>query len=281
MIVDSHAHYIQPPSADRPYAGPATVVPTSVDELAEAAALAGVDRVIQVTPSTMGYDNRYSFEGARARPDRIAGVFGRFDPQAPEVERRLREYWADPLALGVRQTMFGEGTQRWLQDRVLDPFLRAAAALDMPVALFAPFQVQAVLETVDRHPDVRFLVDHTLIRHEPGQTTRSAYRHWSELLVLASRPNVWTKVSHFPEAALGEEPYPFPTARERFRQLFEHVGPGRLVWGSNYPPVRRACTYRQALGFVQEACDFLDGADRREILGGTWMTHFSRKTPPA
>ena len=74
------------------------------------------------------------------------------------------------------------------------------------------------------------------------------------MIVLAGEPNVWMKVSYFPEAAGFSEKYPFPWAKERFRELFERVGSQRMVWGSNYPPVLTACSYNQALAFVRDEC---------------------------
>lgn len=280
MIVDCHTHYIEAHRADRPYVSAPIMDAITPDGLLDVVRQAGVDRVVQVTASTMGWDNRYAFEGAMLRPDGVAGVFGRLDPLAPNVGDRLRAFWSQPQALGIRQTMFGPGTERWLHERALDPFLIEAAAQGVPVALFAPFQAEQVLATVDRHPGVRFLVDHTLIRHEPGQTLQRAYRHWPTLIRLAGRPNVWTKVSHFPEAAWGEEAYPFPTAQRRMRELYEAVGADRLLWGSNYPPVQRACSYAQAIGFMREACDFLPGVDRDAILGDNFMREFGTRAIP-
>ncbi len=278
MIIDSHVHYIEPPTAQRPYDIAPIMAPISVDEVVAAATAAGVDRIVDVTPSTMGYDNRYAFEGARARPDRVLGVFGRVDPLLHDVQARLRDFWQDPVALGVRQTMFAARSRDWLRLRALDPFLRAAAALDVPVALFAPFQVDDARDTVDRHPDVRFLIDHTFIRHEPDQTVAQAFRHWPALIALAGRPNVWVKVSHFPEAALGVEAYPYPSAAAHLRSLVETVGPKRLIWGSNFPPVQRACSYRQTLAFFTEACHFLDAEDLEWILGRTFLEQFGRSS---
>lgn len=276
MIIDAHAHYIEASRPDRPYVDPSPMHPISFDQLAAAAAKAGVDLVVQVTASTMGYDNRYSFEGAKCRPDKIAGVFGRFDPLVSEVEAKLKDYFAQPNALGIRLTLFHSWAQTWLPQRALDPFLRAAAKMDVPIAIFAPFQNELLLETIRRHPDVRFLVDHMGIRVEPAQTPTTAFRQWNSLLELAQETNVWVKVSYFPEAMLGSEGYPYRLAQQHFERLVQHAGTSRLIWGSNFPPVGRACTYLQALDFVQKECEFLSAQDRALILGGNFYRDFMR-----
>jgi predicted TIM-barrel fold metal-dependent hydrolase len=274
-IVDSHTHYIEPPRADRPYVNASAMHPVSFDEIAAQAQAAGIDRVVQVTASTMGDDNRYSFEGFTARPDKVLGVVGRFDPLAPDVFERLERYLEQPGALGVRLTLFHAWSEGWLRERALDDFLHAAGEFDMPVCIHAPGQTAELLATVKRHPAVRFIVDHMNIRHEPGMTADQAFGQWRELLTLAAHPGVWTKVSYFPEAAMGSEKYPYPSARRRFRELYEHAGADRLIWGSNYPVVTRACGWREALDFVRVECDFLAPADRDAILGGNFIRDFA------
>jgi predicted TIM-barrel fold metal-dependent hydrolase len=275
MIIDSHTHYMEPPSAERPHVNHSIMEPITVDEIAAHAAAVGVDRVVQVTGSMMGEDNRFSIEGAAARPDKVFGVVGRFDPIAPGVKARLAAYFAQPHILSLRLTLFLADSEAWLRERALEPFLRAAADLRVPVCVHAPFQNAELQETVRRHRGVRFVVDHMNIRHEQDATAQSAFRQWPQLLALAAEPNVWIKVTYFPEAAMGSERYPFPTARQRFRELYDHVGAARLVWGSNYPVVKRACSYQEAVDFVRVGCDFLSAAERAAIMGANAAAVFA------
>ena len=73
------------------------------------------------------------------------------------------------------------------------------------------------------------------IRHNaiPGNT--DPFFHWPELIQLAREPNVWIKVSYFPESTMKFEKYPFSAAQRYFRELYEAVGAKKLIWGSNYP----------------------------------------------
>lgn len=281
LIVDAHCHYLEANRPDRPYVNASAMHPLSVDALASAADAVGIDRLVQVTSSAMGDDNAYSLEGAAARPDKVLGIVGRFDPIAPRVEERLRAYAAQPHVLSLRLTLFLEESKNWLRDRALQPFLRAAAAIDFPVCIHAPFQNPEMQETARRHPGVRFIVDHMNIRIEPGMSAETAFRQWPALCALAQEPNVWIKASYFCEAASGSESYPYPTARARFRTLYEAAGAARIVWGSNYPVVQRACGYREALEFVRTECDFLAPADCGAILGDNFLRSFAPKPTPA
>ena len=87
------------------------------------------------------------------------------------------------------------------------------------------------------------------------------------MLDLVHVPKVYLKVSYLPEAT--SEQYPFPEAQGYLRQVYERFGPDRMNWGSNYLPTLRVCSYKEALDFVREACDFIPLADREKILGGT------------
>lgn len=281
MIIDTHAHYLQPPLPDRPYHAHAPMAPISIDELVAEAETAGIDRIVQVTASTMGYDNRYSFEGAVARPDKVLGVIGRLDPLTRTIRDDLAAFAAQPRALGIRLTLFHDWSAEWLRERVLEEFLGHAAVLDVPIQIFAPFQNGELADTARRHPGVRFIVDHMNIRRGNGLKKGEAFAQWPKLITLAALPNVWIKVSYFPEAAMDAEVYPYVEAQERFRELYERVGAARLVWGSNYPPAKQACTYEQTLQFVRDECRFLDDADRQAILGGNFLNAFGGGIPRA
>ncbi|MGE3271097.1 MAG: amidohydrolase family protein, partial [Chloroflexota bacterium] len=49
--------------------------------------------------------------------------------------------------------------------------------------------------------------------------------------------------------------------------LYERYGPERLHWGSDYPVLRKAMTYQQALEAVRTHCDFISAPDMDRILG--------------
>jgi predicted TIM-barrel fold metal-dependent hydrolase len=275
MIIDTHVHYTEPSSAARPYAiPPGSVEPVSVDELVDTAKSLGIDRVVQVTASCMGHDNAYAFEGAQARPDGVFGVVGRFDPFAPDLPRRLAAFMAQPRVIGVRHTLHHAWTAAWLAHRALDPFFAEAQRLDVPVFLYAPDQVDDLIATARRFPDLRLVVDHTALQHT-GASLDDVYAQWDRVIALGKLPNVWLKVSYFPEAAARFERFPFPGSQARFKALHEAVGARRMVWGSNFPPLRHLSTWGDALAFVRDHCPFLGEDDRAAILGRNFERDFA------
>jgi predicted TIM-barrel fold metal-dependent hydrolase len=247
----------------------------TAEALIAAARAAGIDRVVQVTPSPLGYDNRYSFEGAQQHPHAVAGVIGRFDAFAPHLAERLRKFMRQPAAVGVRFTLHHDWAAGWLHAGKLDALFAAAQQQGVPVFLYAPDQCEQLDRVALQFPELKLVVDHTALRHGPGRNIDTNFAQWPQVIALARRPNVWMKVSYFPEAVAEYEPYPFPTAQRRFSELFEAVGPDRMMWGSNFPVVSHLCPYEQALDFVRSACEFLGAADRDAILGGNFMRAFA------
>ncbi len=217
--------------------------------LSEARAI-GIDRITQVTPYALGYDNSYSFVMADRHPDDVMGVIARLDPVAPDSEAELRRMMRHPKMLGLRLTLIENDRVDYLVNRTLDRFFKLAGELRLPIEIFAPFQVPAIHETVRRFPDVPWLIGHMGLRHYAGQENKEPFRQWRELLALAEEPNAWIKCSYFPEAASDLERYPFKIAMGHFRQLYEHVGAARLsgvqtsrMSGAPAPIARRSISF--------------------------------------
>ena len=63
--------------------------------------------------------------------------------------------------------------------------------------------------------------------------------------------------------------FPYSDTMWIVRTLYEHFGPHRMVWGSDYPVVRFSMTYRQSLEILRTHMPFIPEADKELILGGT------------
>src|SRR3984957_11731562 len=278
MIIDTHVHYWERSTPARPHAADGIIWGDELlaeDLFAEAAA-AGVARIFQVTASLMGYDNRYSIEAARKYPDKVVGVFARFDPLAPDVAGRLKELMAQDRMIGIRLTLHQPPYDRWFRDDMVHDFLKAAQDQKVPVEIFAPFQTEEITKVALAYPGIQFLIDHMTIRIMKEYPDR--FFKWQEVLRLGELPNIWMKVSYFPEAAVGNESYPFVHSQQRFKQLYEHIGAGKMVWGSNFPPVKRACSYKQSVDFIKDECAFLTPADKAAIFGQNFLNYIKTAT---
>lgn len=284
QIIDAHCHYWEPDRPDRPWdrtgfdTGPAH----SVEQLLADAMRAGVDKVVQVTPTIMGYDNTYGIEGAQRYPDRVVGVFARFDPTGDALETRLARLYAQPEILGVRLTLNKQPWDRWLLDGTLEPFWAAATAAGMPVAITAAERAPELYDVASRYPDLVLLVDHLALHHnhwdQTARTHADPFANWSSVLRLSELPNIRIKASCFPE--MSREDYPFADIHPYFKDLLDHFGAGKLIWGSNYPASRHRCSYEQSVNYVRDGLPFLSESDKADIFGQTLLRATRRGGTP-
>ena len=63
--------------------------------------------------------------------------------------------------------------------------------------------------------------------------------------------------------------FPYPDTHWIIQALYEHFGPYRMCWGSDYPVVRKAMTYQHALEAFRTYCTFIPEQDKAWILGKT------------
>jgi predicted TIM-barrel fold metal-dependent hydrolase len=88
-----------------------------------------------------------------------------------------------------------------------------------------------------------------------------------EILALLREPNVSLELL-FPLLYGASWEYPYVEAQPIVRELYQRLGAGKLVWGSDMPNVERSCTYRQSLTYLTRHCEFVPAADLDRIVGG-------------
>ena len=270
-IVDSHVHYWEPASAERPW-DPAVDLgaPWPVEAILDEAAAAGIDRVVPVTTTITRFDNRYGLEGAQRHPDRVAGVFGRFDLTAPSRRQRLVSFAAQPHILGIRITAIQPAELAWFDDGTLDGFLDEGVDLPLVIQLYAPGNPKKIAAAARAHPNVPIFVDHMGVQPRAADPFAEV---WSDVLALKAFPNVWMKISAVPQIA--REPYPFPRMERFVRDLCDAFGPDRLIWGSYSPFALKVCTLSQSVAFLRDL-SFIDDRDQEKIFGGTLLAAIER-----
>ncbi|WP_249010627.1 amidohydrolase [Conexibacter sp. DBS9H8] len=259
-IIDAHVHVWRRPHLD---AASLWQRPYLVESLLQTLDDAGVTAAIQVTPSPEGYDNTYGTEVAGAHPDRVR-IFGRFDPTADDPNGRLQAWMGSPGAAGIRLTAFGRSAALAGRLDALDPFWEACERLAVPVAVFAPDELTALLAVIERRPQLCLIVDHLGLGVYPG--CRDPLAGLKVLPEFAAFPQVRVKISGLPEVS--HEGFPFPDVHEHLAGALELFGADRLIWGSNHPVVLQWCTYAESLTYL-EACEFLSASDRHWLLSGT------------
>jgi L-fuconolactonase len=268
VIVDSHCHAwrywpYQPAVPDPESRG-------TVEQLLWEMDQNGVDQaaVVCARIDHNPDNNDYVAECVRRYPDRLhqlADVDCQWMPEyhAPGAADRLRAAIDRYGLKGFTHYVKADDDGSWYLGDEGRAFFAVAAERGQVASLAIPARLQLIVrQLAERFPSVPFLCHHMAgVRLADPSTL-------PEVLASAKVPNVYVKLSgfHYLAAPNGWE-YPFTNCREVARALYEHFGPDRLCWGSDYPVLRRFLTYQQALEAVRTHCDFIPLADQAKILG--------------
>jgi predicted TIM-barrel fold metal-dependent hydrolase len=185
-------------------------------------------------------------------------------PGAADRLRALADRW--PIK-GFTHYLARDDDGAWLTSDEGLALFRAAADLGLLASLSCyPHQHPAIRRVAERFPSVPVLCHH-LGHVKAGESP--PYPLLEEVLASARVPNIFINLSGFAYATEVKWNFPYADVQPLVRAEYEHFGPRRMCWGSDYPVVRFAMTYRQALEVFRTHCDFVSDADKAWILGGT------------
>ena len=159
-IIDAQVHAYAANTPERPWHSVPNWPPhVSGDEMVAAMDKLGVDGAIYISPFSMyQYDASYAVEVQRAHPDKFALVKP-VNPDDPAVADVIADWKKTPGTVGIRIIMTKE-SKRAPDDPGFDRILRAAVRNDFPVNILFWGNIDAGTALIDRHPDVRFIIDH-------------------------------------------------------------------------------------------------------------------------
>ncbi|MBN8988152.1 MAG: amidohydrolase [Rhizobiales bacterium] len=267
-IIDSQVHAYEANTPKRPWATvPNWPAHVTGDEMVAAMDNVGVDGAIFISAFSMyRYDASYAVEVARAHPTRLA-IVKPVDPDDPDVADVVADWKKTPGAVGIR-IMLPKDSGRAPDDPGLDRIARAAIRHDFPVNILCWDNLDAGTAIIDRHPDVRFIVDHLgLLQPRTPPAPGQPWSPWAELtkvLALAKRKNAVIKVSG--ACTLSKEPYPFPDIWDPLARVFDAWGFERCLWGTDWTRAFAVVNYEQAVvPFLKT--DRLSDAERAMLMG--------------
>ena len=199
----------------------------------------------------------------------VRGVVGWVDLCAPDVAGQLAEFADEPKFVGVRHLLQDEPDDAFM---VRPEFVRGVAAVgDAGLAydlLLFPRHLEYAVALVRELPDVRFIIDHLA---KPGIAAGDLAGWEPGFRALAAEPNVACKLSGMVTEAdwatwTDADFAPFLDA------AFDAFGPGRLLFGSDWPVCELAASYGQVLGIVEHYIAALPTAlpsrEREAVMGG-------------
>jgi L-fuconolactonase len=152
----------------------------------------------------------------------------------------------------------------WLLRSALTPLLAAMARHGLVFdALVLPRHMTRLIEVVDRHADLQFVLDHCA---KPHLATGDIGEWKQHISLLAQRPNVVCKLSGLvTEARADWQIADLRPAVDHVRACF---GPQRLLWGSDWPVVDLAGGYAKWLAAAEALLAGLSSAEQADVFGG-------------
>jgi L-fuconolactonase len=199
---------------------------------------------------------RNRFDGAI-----LVGQFSDLPADCPQIAGlvvpigRLAEYLGHPKIRGVCCSL-ADGIPAGL-----DELTGRGIPLDLEVQ---PGQLSLVLRIAEQAPTLRIAIDH-LGRppFDAGPTTE-----WVRGMEAAARlPNVFCKVSGL---LTGQRtPWAAAPLRPFVHHVFSVFGPGRLMFGSEWPACLPAATWKETLAAFTQSIGARSVEVREQLLGGT------------
>lgn len=251
MIVDSHHHFWDPSRREyvwmgdelapiRRRFGPEDMRPLLADN--------GVDKTVLVQ-TVSSVDETREFLDTAAATDFVDGVVGWVDLTSPKVAETIATLVGD-LLVGIRHQVHDEPDPRWL---LRDDVQRGIAAVGEAGLVYDLLvrtrELPAALETVRRHRDVSFVLDHAA---KPRIAGGSWDAEWEKAMApLSDEPNVACKLSGLVTEADWKswtpeqlEPY--------VKRVVGWFGRERCMFGSDWPVCLLAASYTKVLDTMQQ-----------------------------
>jgi L-fucono-1,5-lactonase len=234
-------------------------------DFAASAAAAGVDRAVLVQAADDAADTDAMFEVAMEH-ERIAGVVGWVPLDRPdEAAAALERLAGRPKFAGIRTLIHDQPDPDWLLRPDVGGGLALLERLDVPFDVIAvlPRHLEHVPVLSERYPGLRMVLDH--LSHPPlGRDDREP---WQTLLrAAAANPLVYAKVSGlYPPGA----DWTAADIRPYAEFAIELFGPGRLMFGSDWPVAELSGGYQRVWAAIRQVLGELPAAGQDAILGGT------------
>ncbi|MFD7470803.1 amidohydrolase family protein [Streptomyces sp. NPDC059837] len=270
--VDAHHHLWDLSVRDQDWIAGPELQPLRRDfgvaDLAPQARAAGVDRTVLVQTVTVPEETP-EFLALAAESELIAGVVGWTDltrPDAADELARLRELPGGRHLKGIRHQVQGEPDPNWLlRPDVRDGLVAVAEAGLVYDLVVLPHQLPACVRAAAEHPELTFVLDHL---GKPPIAT-GELRPWATAVrALAALPNTVCKLSGMvTEADLAK--WTVDGLRPYADTVLDAFGPGRLMFGSDWPVCTLAASYAQVVDVAEELTGGLGAQERAEVFGGT------------
>jgi L-fuconolactonase len=263
--IDAHQHFWRLSRGDYGWLTPAAAAiyrDFAPADLAPLLARAGIDGTVLVQAAPTVAETRFLLELAAGTPF-VAGVVGWAPLDAPDAPDVVADLARDARLRGLRPMLHDISDVDWMLRPALTPGLRALAALDLTFdALVRPPHLPNLRRLLDRHPDLRVVIDHGA----KPDIAAGRYESWAEdMAPLARDTRAWVKLSGLVTEAGAD--WSVERLRPYVDHLLHHFGPDRMIFGSDWPVVTLRAGYPEWLAAVDALLGGLEPGARDRVLG--------------
>jgi L-fuconolactonase len=282
-IIDAHHHVWDPAAHAQPWLeSDEALAPLrrafGIDDLAPQAAAAGVVGTVVVQTITEPAETPELVALADSHP-LVGTVVGWTDLAAAEVTDALadlRQLPGGQHLAGIRHPLLTEPDPDWLARSDVRRGLRALAATGLTFDLVLhPSQLSAAVRTAAAMPELTFVLDHLgNVDPETGVLDDSWAGPFRDLAAL---PNVVCKLSgvwgvpprQAAHAGAGAQQPSAEHLRPYVDLALECFGPGRLMFGSDWPVCTLTASYAGVMAAATALIGELSGSEQADIWAGT------------
>jgi L-fuconolactonase len=236
-----------------------------VDDLRAVTTDAGITGTIVVETERSIEETLWLSETA-ANDDLIRGIVGWAPLTHPEIASELERMAQLPKLRAIRHPIHDEADDQFV---LREDFNRGIAALKQfnlryDILIFEKHLAQTI-QFVDRHPDQVFIVDHVA---KPRIRDRVLSPWKDRISELARRQNVYCKLSGMVTEA-DWNTWTDDVLSPYIEAVLEAFGPRRVMFGSDWPVVTLASSYKRWLDTVRNAIARLSPSEQERILSAT------------
>ena len=205
----------------------------------------------------------------------IAGVVGWVPLTHPEVNRQLDRFSTNPKFKGVRHVLQAE-SDAFLDREDFNTGIKLLRSYHLVYdLLILERQLPAAIRFVDRHPNQPIVLDHLA---KPLMAAQEIEPWRTNIRELARRPHVNCKLSGMvTEANLTA--WTINDLQPYVDVVLEAFGPGRLLFGSDWPVQTVASSYSNWFAVAQELVASLSQDEQQQIFGSNAARLYTIENP--
>ena len=262
MRVDAHHHVWTIARGDYRWMSPELSIARDygLDDLRPL--LGDIAATVLVQAADSEAETAFMLDVARGSAGLVRGVVGWTDFSAPDAPTRVTELAKEPLLKGLRPMLQDIEDTEWILRHDVQPALAAMARHGLRFdALIKPRHLPRIGELAQRHPGLAVVIDHAA----KPDIANGHFHPWAGHLARLARETPWCcKLSGLVTEAKAD--WQVDDLRRYVDHLLATFGPGRLMWGSDWPVVTLASNYRR---WHEAALTLVPAEAHEAVFGGT------------